>query len=137
MAVTVTNAHEQRRADESKLERIVARVIAAEGATAKQVDVDHKMLLSLNRRYLDHDYITDVLTFDLSDGSDPTQVEGEVYVDLDTAAERHAEFGASYDEEVMRYVIHGILHLLGYDDATTSGKERMHALEDAYLDAAR
>jgi rRNA maturation RNase YbeY len=62
-------------------------------------------------------------------------VEGEVYVDLDTAAERHEEFDTSFEREAYRYVIHGLLHLMGYDDATSEGQETMRQKENQYLDA--
>jgi probable rRNA maturation factor len=96
----------------------------------------HETVHSLNREYLGHDYRTDVLSFDLNEDSEPKTVDGEVYVDLDTALERHQEFGASFEEEVRRYAIHGVLHLLGYDDATPAQKAAMHALEDRYLQGA-
>lgn len=67
-----------------------------------------------------------------ADGEGPV-VEGEVYVDLDTAAERHQEFDASFEEEVHRYVVHGVLHLCGYDDATESGAAEMRRRENRYL----
>jgi rRNA maturation RNase YbeY len=58
-----------------------------------------------------------------------------VYVDLDTAAERHEEFDTSFEREAYRYVIHGVLHLVGYDDATASGQDAMRQKENQYLDA--
>lgn len=103
---------------------------------------NHDTVRRLNRSYLDHDYNTDVLSFSLRDGPAPTglttddnAVEGEVYVDLDTAAERHEDFDTSFDREAYRYVIHGMLHLVGYDDATESAQETMRKKEDQYLDA--
>lgn len=91
-------------------------------------------MLHLNREYLDHDYHTDVLAFDLS-GSEPDVVEGEVYVDLDTAQERHDEFDATFETEAYRYAVHGTLHLIGYDDADDADAATMRTLEDHYLDA--
>ena len=58
-----------------------------------------------------------------------------MYVDLDTAAERHEEFDTTFEREAYRYVVHGVLHLLGYDDATEDGQQTMRALEDEYVEA--
>lgn len=118
------------------LEALIWNVLTGEGAEPVYIGViltDHETVLDLNRTYLQHDYLTDVLSFDLSESEDAHAIEGEVYVDLDTALERHEEFGVSFEEEVRRYVIHGVLHLLGYDDATPEEKAAMHALEDKYL----
>lgn len=136
-ALVVTPAHPTRRLDEARLERLLRHVLAAEGASWESVDVilaDHATVLELNRTYLGHDYLTDVLSFPLHAEGEP--VSGEVYVDLDTAAERHAEFGVTFEEEARRYAVHGLLHLLGYDDATPEERAAMHALEDRYLAAA-
>lgn len=94
---------------------------------------DRDTVLELNRTYLQHDYPTDVLSFliEPDDGASPLQ--GEVYIDLDTALERHEEFSASFEDEALRYVIHGVLHLLGYEDDTEAARRRMHDLENRYL----
>lgn len=119
------------------LKAALERVAAGEQRDIGEVTVvlsDHATVREMNVSYLGHDYDTDVLSFWLGadDGSGP--LEGEVYVDLDTAAERHLEFDTSYEREALRYAIHGFLHLCGYDDASPSDKETMHAREDRYLD---
>ena len=93
----------------------------------------HDLIRSLNVEYLDHDYNTDVLAFNLSDTSDV--LEGEVYVDVDTARERHTEFDTSMQAEVVRYAVHGVLHLLGHTDKTEEGQTTMRRLEDQYVHA--
>jgi rRNA maturation RNase YbeY len=85
---------------------------------------------ALNRRFLGHDYPTDVLSFLLTDDNPH---EGEVYVDLDMASERCEEFGSSFELEAYRYIIHGVLHLLGMDDSTPEKKEQMHFAENEIL----
>ncbi|PSQ81395.1 MAG: rRNA maturation RNase YbeY [Bacteroidetes bacterium QS_1_63_11] len=144
-SLSIEQDHPSRTLDESVLEEVIRHVLAAEDATLVHLSVvltDHATVRRLNRSYLDHDYNTDVLSFSLRDGPDPVRtdaedsaVEGEVYVDLDTAAERHAEFDTSFDREAYRYVIHGMLHLVGYDDATAAAQETMREKEDRYLDA--
>ncbi|HET6569810.1 MAG TPA: rRNA maturation RNase YbeY, partial [Rhodothermales bacterium] len=89
--------------DTDVLAQAVRRIIEGERARVEYLAVvltDHDAVLDLNRTYLQHDYRTDVLSFDLSESEDPAVIDGEVYVDLDTALERHAEFGASFEEEV-------------------------------------
>lgn len=135
--LTIEWVHPSRRLDEALLERLVRHVVAEEKGQLRDlilVLADHETVLRLNRTYLGHDYLTDVLSFPLGDESSDV-VEGEVYVDLDTAAERHAEFDASFEEETCRYVVHGVLHLLGYDDTTADGQAVMRTLEDRYLQA--
>jgi rRNA maturation RNase YbeY len=123
--------------DLGALRALVRHVIDAEGATLRYLGLvlaDRATVLDLNRRYLGHDYATDVLSFPL-DAAEGV-VDGEVYVDLDTAAQRHGEFGATFEEEVRRYVVHGVLHLVGYNDATAPERAAMRALEDRYLRTA-
>lgn len=144
-SLSIEQVHPSRRLDDAMLRRVIRHVLDAEGATLLHLSVvlaDHDTVRRLNRSYLDHDYNTDVLSFSLRDGPDPVRteaedpaVEGEVYVDLDTAAERHADFDTSFDREACRYVIHGVLHLVGYDDATDAAQETMREKEDRYLDA--
>ncbi|MEM6784847.1 MAG: rRNA maturation RNase YbeY [Bacteroidota bacterium] len=136
-AILITGAHSSRALDGDTVIATVKRVLDGEGFTARDVSVvlaDHATVLDLNRAWLDHDYTTDVLSFNLDeDALAEGGVEGEVYVDLDTAAERAPEFGTTFEAEALRYVIHGVLHLVGYDDATPELSAAMRALEDRYL----
>jgi len=142
-SLSIEQDHPSHRLDEPVLRELVRHVIAAEEATLVHVSVvltGHDTVRPLNREYLDHDYNTDVLSFSLRDeprapAEEAAGVEGEVYVDLDTAAERHDEFENTFEEEAYRYVVHGVLHLLGYDDATDAGQDTMRKKEDEYLGA--
>ncbi|PSQ64720.1 MAG: rRNA maturation RNase YbeY [Bacteroidetes bacterium QH_1_61_8] len=139
-ALSIEVDHPSLTLNEDVLERLVRHVIDAEDGTLVHVSLvlsDHSTVRRLNREYLDHDYNTDVLSFSLrGQDEDPSTevVEGEVYVDLDTAADRHEEFDTSFGREAYRYVVHGVLHLLGYDDATEDGQQEMRTREDQYLD---
>ncbi len=93
--------------------------------------VDDPTIHQLNRRYLEHDYPTDVLSFLLERDAD--RLEGEVIVSADTAARSAAEYAWSADDELLLYVIHGTLHLIGHDDATASQRESMRGQERRYL----
>ena len=134
MNLELENIHPRLRLDEDVLRRLVGCVLAAEGRAVAYLGIilaDHETVLNLNRTYLAHDYLTDVLSFPLGDTDDA--VDGEIYVDLDTAAEQHGDYAVSFEEEAHRYVVHGLLHLLGYDDATDADRAAMRRLEDRYL----
>ena len=85
----------------------------------------------VNKKYLGHDYATDVLTFPLHIDSDP--IEGEIYVSLQTTERNSKVFNNSHSSEIIRVVIHGLLHLTGYDDSTSKSREKMKKKEDQYL----
>jgi len=137
-SVLIEQDHPDLRLDERILQTLVHRIVDAEARSLGTVSIvltDHDTVLALNREHLGHDYLTDVLSFDLSEA--PDRVDGEVYVDLDTAAERHEEFDTSFEEEARRYVAHGVLHLVGYDDRDADEQAVMRRLEDRFLAAVK
>lgn len=132
----ITHQHPSRRVEETLLRNLLARVCEGEGRTLGHLSVvlaDHTTVLELNRTYLEHDYNTDVLAFPLGEEDDEA-ISGEIYIDLDTAAERHEEFRASFQEEACRYALHGLLHLMGYHDKSPEAREKMREKEDQYLE---
>jgi rRNA maturation RNase YbeY len=123
--------------DTEALRALLTRAAAAEGVALHRLTVvlaGRERVLRLNREHLGHNYPTDVLAFPFAE--EEGVVAGEVYVDLDTAAERHEEFGATPEQEARRYALHGLLHLAGYRDKTDAGRRQMRALEDRHLSAA-
>ncbi|MCP4458149.1 MAG: rRNA maturation RNase YbeY [Cytophagales bacterium] len=86
---------------------------------------DHK-LLEINKKYLNHDYFTDVITFDLSESDD---IEGEIYISTDRISEHAVEYSVSFEEELCRVIAHGLLHLMGYDDKTEEQQQEMRSKE--------
>ena len=135
--LAIHQVHSARSLDEETVRAAIARTVEGEGFTIQELNIvlaDHAAVHDLNREWLGHDYETDVVSFILDEAA-PTQrfVDGEVYVDLDTAAERADEFGATFQQEALRYVVHGLLHLMGYDDATEKERAAMRALENRYL----
>lgn len=87
-------------------------------------------LLEMNRKYLNHDYYTDVITFDYCEADD---VSGDVFISVDRVNDNAQNEGVSEQDELHRVMVHGLLHLLGYHDKETSDKEQMTAKEDFYL----
>jgi probable rRNA maturation factor len=120
--------------DEARIREAVTSILADEGYVAAVVSVaivDDAAIRPLNARYLGHDYATDVLSFVLE--QDDSKLEGEVIVSAETAHQRAARFGWRADDELLLYVIHGTLHLVGYDDLTDEALPVMRARERHYL----
>ena len=86
-------------------------------------------LLSINETYLKHDDYTDIITFPYN--ADP--IEGDVFISVERAKENAAKFNVSETEEIHRLLVHGLLHLLGYEDKSPESKKKMTELEDHYL----
>lgn len=131
--------HPTLRLDEARVRAVVDAVCEGEGVRLASLGVvlgDHRLVHDLNREWLGHDDETDVVSFVLDEDAQARgEIDGEVYVDLDTAAERAPEFGATMEQEALRYVVHGLLHLVGHDDATDAERASMRTLEDRYLAA--
>lgn len=86
-------------------------------------------LLSINETYLKHDDYTDIITFPYN--ADP--IEGDVFISVERAKENAVKFNVSETEEIHRLLVHGLLHLLGYEDKSPESKKKMTELEDHYL----
>lgn len=89
-------------------------------------------ILDVNRRYLNHDYFTDIITFDYCEGN---VISGDLFISIDTVRD-NAEFykADSFDNELQRVMVHGVLHLIGYDDHTPEDQALMREKENYYLD---
>lgn len=87
-------------------------------------------ILEVNREYLGHDYFTDIITFDYTDGS---TIAGDIFISLDTVRRNAGEYKVSFVQELMRVMIHGILHLTGQGDKTDAEFEEMKKKEDKAL----
>ena len=94
-------------------------------------------LLSINREFLNHDEYTDIVTFDLSQTPAKDGVEGEIYISLDRVRENADGLGVSVQEELLRVIFHGALHLCGYKDKTRAQAKTMRAKEEEYLALSR
>ena len=88
-------------------------------------------ILEVNREYLGHDYYTDIITFDYSEGD---TISGDIVISLDTVASNAQEQGTPYDDELHRVIIHGILHLCGINDKGPGEREVMERAENKALD---
>ncbi|MDR0796415.1 MAG: rRNA maturation RNase YbeY [Tannerella sp.] len=91
---------------------------------------DDEKILEINRKYLNHNYYTDIITFDYSVSD---QLSADIFISLDTVLSNSEKFQTHYDEELRRVMIHGILHLCGYDDKTIPTKKIMQNKEEEAL----
>ena len=89
-------------------------------------------LLQINKDFLQHDYYTDIITFEMAD-SPRAGVEGEIYISVDRVRENARDLGVRFYEELLRVIFHGALHLCGYKDKTEKDAKRMRGMEDKYL----
>ena len=87
-------------------------------------------LLEVNRKHLNHDYYTDVITFDYTEQND---VAGDIFISVDRVEDNAKSLGISFLDELHRIIVHGTLHLLGYSDKTADAKQEMTEKEDFYL----
>lgn len=92
--------------------------------------LDDESLRKINVEFLEHDYYTDVITFDYSEGD---KLIGEVYISYDTIKNNSIRYGLKLDEEMKRVLVHGILHLIGYNDKTQEEQKIMSLKEEEKL----
>ena len=93
--------------------------------------IGQKEVLEINKAHLNHNYFTDIITFNYS--GDNELLDGEILISVDDAFENAKNYKVSLNEETCRLVIHGILHLLGYNDISTSEKRKMKLMENKLL----
>lgn len=121
--------------DQSTYEKLASTIAKKEQCSFKFIElvyVDEDEIVRINKEHLDRDYVTDIITFryDNSDSS----IEGTLFCCAPRIIEQSEELGESIKREFLRIYIHGLLHLVGYEDQSKSGKEQMTALEDHYLE---
>lgn len=119
--------------DQTQIKTWVSDIITSEGfelGDLLYVFCDDEFLLKLNVEFLDHDTLTDILSFDYKVGK---QINGEIYISVERVADNAKDFKTDFDEELHRVMIHGILHFCGLKDKTESEEELMRKKEDEAL----
>lgn len=132
--LSITNVQSAHPIEDDRLEAVVRAILEGERVRSAKVSVaivDDATIHRLNREYLQHDEPTDVLSFVLE--ANEKTLEGEIVVSVDTAAAAAARFGWTTADELLLYVVHGTLHLLGYDDQTPAALREMREQERHYL----
>lgn len=120
--------------EKNNLRNWMKQAIITEGQKLKELNFvfcSDKYLLEINKQYLNHSTLTDIVTFDNSE--DPGRIVGDIFISIERIMENAASFNVSFRDELHRVMIHGILHLLGYTDKTKSTKALMTSKEDEYL----
>ncbi|MEW6701746.1 MAG: rRNA maturation RNase YbeY [Bacteroidota bacterium] len=90
--------------------------------------VSSETIAGINKKYLEHNFSTDIITFDYS--NEKNNLDGEIFISLQDAVENSKKFRISTDNELVRLIAHGILHLVGYDDTTAAKKKKMKIIEN-------
>ena len=117
-----------------KISHWLKQVIAEEGKKTgllQYVFVSDEIILDINKKYLQHHDYTDIITFDDSIGN---TISGEMYVSIDTILSNAKDYQVDFCNELLRVMVHGLLHLCGYKDATAQEQQEMRAAEDKYLE---
>ncbi len=121
------------RLEERRLRRWIKAVTASHGRKLGDINYvfcDDERILAVNREFLDHDYYTDIITFDYGVQD---IIAGDIYISIDTVSTNAEQFGASFAQELLRVIIHGILHLTGQGDKTPETQAEMTRKENEAL----
>ena len=116
------------------LKEFLKGIFESEGIQLGELDYvfcDDPYILNVNQTFLKHNYFTDIITFDISDS--PTEVVADIYISAERVRENALKLQVSLSAEVLRVIVHGALHLVGFRDKTSSEKAKMRAAEDKYL----
>jgi rRNA maturation RNase YbeY len=118
----------------SKRREWLTDVIQKEDREPGQISIilcNDSYLLEMNKQYLNHDYYTDIITFDYSEGD--KILSGDLFISVDRVEENASTLAVNFDHELDRVMVHGILHLIGYNDKTSREKSEMRKKEEGYL----
>ena len=120
--------------NEKQISNWISKVITKYGFTEGEINYifcNDEYLLKLNVEFLNHDTLTDIISFDYTLGS---QISGDIFISIERVQENAVELGQTLENELHRVIIHGILHYLGYKDKTSAQKQLMRAEEDKCLE---
>ncbi len=129
----MTEGVEMPQLDFERVKRWIGQVAADHDYTVGNLNYcfcDDEYILETNRKFLQHDYYTDIITFDYTRRN---RIAGDMVISLDTVASNATEIGVSYESELLRVIIHGVLHLCGINDKGPGEREIMEAEEDRAL----
>lgn len=118
---------------ENDISNWIGDVIVAEDFAEGDISFifcDDEFLHGINKEFLNHDTLTDIISFDYSLGK---QIHGEIYISVERVAENAISFGTKFNDELQRVIVHGILHYCGYKDKTETESEEMKQKEDDAL----
>ncbi len=114
----------------------IAKSAHNEGVQVDEISVifcSDSYLLDMNRMHLNHDYYTDIITFNYNEEGEELVIAGDLFISVDRVKENAQEYSVTFEEELNRVIIHGVLHLVGYNDETDIERAEMRQKEDYYL----
>lgn len=115
------------------IKKVISQQSISAGISVGDINIifcSDSFILELNNKYLKHNYFTDIITFD---NSQDNVISGDLYISIDTVKSNAIEYAATFENELYRVIIHGILHLLGYDDKTKEQSIVMREMENKCL----
>lgn len=116
--------------DEKSISNWISKVILSEQKKEGEINYifcDDEYLLEINQQYLDHDTLTDIISFDYSVGN---ELHGDIFISVERVAENAQDFEVGFEEELLRVLAHGVLHYCGYKDKSESDEKIMRKKED-------
>lgn len=119
--------------NESRIGSWISEVIASEGCVLEEVNYifcDDEYLHKLNLEFLNHDTLTDIISFDYSVGKN---IQGDIFISVERVADNAKDFNVAFSEELNRVIVHGILHYCGYKDKSEADEKLMREKENHYL----
>jgi rRNA maturation RNase YbeY len=119
--------------DIPQVERWIRAVAADHGFSVGELNYifcNDKKILAVNQEFLQHDYFTDIITFDYCEGD---KLSGDLFISVDTVRDNAVEYGTEFNDELNRVIVHGVLHLIGYDDHSDEDIAEMRSKENYYL----
>lgn len=123
--------------DKNTLTDWIKLAVESEGKTLGDITYvfcSDEYLWNMNKQYLNHDYYTDIITFDYVKNG---VISGDLFISYDRIKDNAEKFNVSHETELLRVMIHGVMHLVGYDDMTDEDEVKIHEREDYYLNLWR
>lgn len=127
-------ADKNERINKKNIHAIISAIKKEIGFTIENLEIvflNANDIQIINKQYLKHNYPTDVISFNYSDESN--KLDGEIFICSQIAAENAKKYKVKYDDEIKRLLVHGVLHLLGYDDDTSKKRNEMKLIEDFFI----
>lgn len=122
--------------DRTRLKEFIGKMVKKEGRRLEAINYifcSDVYLLGINKEYLQHDFFTDIITFNLSEKGQP--INAEIYISVERVRENAASYNTSFRQELLRVIFHGVLHLCGYKDKAPKDAKLMRQMEDKWVSA--